>query len=110
MTIIISIRWEDHRGFSRHRWQQRDKKLVNAERAIGANSFVVTCERSSKNHACLVRFWAESQFSADMAHSKSPADQPEVEKDSIVAASRSDDAHEGIAAFADKRHPQLCGE
>jgi 2-(1,2-epoxy-1,2-dihydrophenyl)acetyl-CoA isomerase len=33
----------------------------------------------------------------------------EAEKESIVAASRSDDAQEGIAAFVAKRRPQLHG-
>jgi 2-(1,2-epoxy-1,2-dihydrophenyl)acetyl-CoA isomerase len=36
-------------------------------------------------------------------------DQLEAEKDSIVAASRTDDAQEGIAAFVGKRHPQFRG-
>jgi enoyl-CoA hydratase/carnithine racemase len=31
-------------------------------------------------------------------------------KDSIVAASRRDDAQEGITAFAEKRRPQFCSE
>ncbi|MDP1585193.1 MAG: enoyl-CoA hydratase-related protein [Bradyrhizobium sp.] len=37
------------------------------------------------------------------------SDQLEAEKDSIVAASRSDDAKEGIAAFVAKRRPQFRG-
>src|SRR5712671_7290899 len=38
------------------------------------------------------------------------SDQLEAEKESIVAASRSDDAREGIAAFVAKRRPQFRGE
>jgi 2-(1,2-epoxy-1,2-dihydrophenyl)acetyl-CoA isomerase len=38
------------------------------------------------------------------------SDQLEAEKESIVAASRSDDAREGIAAFIGKRRPQFRGE
>jgi 2-(1,2-epoxy-1,2-dihydrophenyl)acetyl-CoA isomerase len=38
------------------------------------------------------------------------SDQLEAEKESIVAASRSDDAREGIAAFVGKRRPQFRGE
>jgi 2-(1,2-epoxy-1,2-dihydrophenyl)acetyl-CoA isomerase len=37
------------------------------------------------------------------------SDQLDAEKESIVAASRSDDAQEGIAAFVAKRHPQFRG-
>jgi 2-(1,2-epoxy-1,2-dihydrophenyl)acetyl-CoA isomerase len=37
------------------------------------------------------------------------SDQLEAEKESIVAASRSDDAQEGIAAFVAKRRPQFRG-
>jgi 2-(1,2-epoxy-1,2-dihydrophenyl)acetyl-CoA isomerase len=37
------------------------------------------------------------------------ADQLEAEKDSIVGASSTDDAQEGIAAFVAKRHPQFRG-
>jgi 2-(1,2-epoxy-1,2-dihydrophenyl)acetyl-CoA isomerase len=37
-------------------------------------------------------------------------DQLEAEKDSIIRASRTDDAREGIAAFAAKRRPQFSGE
>jgi len=37
-------------------------------------------------------------------------DQVEAEKQSIVAASRTDDAREGITAFAAKRRPQFRGE
>jgi 2-(1,2-epoxy-1,2-dihydrophenyl)acetyl-CoA isomerase len=37
------------------------------------------------------------------------SDQLEAEKDSIVAASRTDDAQEGIAAFIAKRRPQFRG-
>jgi 2-(1,2-epoxy-1,2-dihydrophenyl)acetyl-CoA isomerase len=37
------------------------------------------------------------------------SDQLEAEKESIVAASRSDDAREGIAAFVAKRRPQFRG-
>ncbi|MGA3311303.1 MAG: enoyl-CoA hydratase-related protein [Xanthobacteraceae bacterium] len=37
------------------------------------------------------------------------SDQLEAEKESIIAASRSDDAHEGIAAFIAKRRPQFRG-
>jgi 2-(1,2-epoxy-1,2-dihydrophenyl)acetyl-CoA isomerase len=37
------------------------------------------------------------------------SDQLDAEKDSIVQASRSDDAQEGIAAFAHKRHPTFLG-
>jgi 2-(1,2-epoxy-1,2-dihydrophenyl)acetyl-CoA isomerase len=38
------------------------------------------------------------------------ADQLTAEKDSLVAASATDDAQEGIAAFAAKRRPQFKGE
>lgn len=38
------------------------------------------------------------------------SDQLEAEKDSIIAASRSDDAQEGIAAFVAKRRPQFRGQ
>lgn len=38
------------------------------------------------------------------------SDQLEAEKQSIVAASRSDDAKEGIAAFVAKRRPQFRGD
>src|ERR1700688_2843702 len=38
------------------------------------------------------------------------ADQLDTEKESIVAASRSDDAQEGIAAFVAKRRPQFRGQ
>ncbi len=38
------------------------------------------------------------------------SDQLEAEKESIVAASRSNDAREGIAAFVAKRRPQFRGE
>jgi 2-(1,2-epoxy-1,2-dihydrophenyl)acetyl-CoA isomerase len=38
------------------------------------------------------------------------SDQLEAEKQSIVVASRSDDAQEGIAAFVAKRRPQFRGE
>ena len=37
------------------------------------------------------------------------SDQLEAEKELIIAASRSDDAHEGIAAFIAKRRPQFRG-
>ena len=37
-------------------------------------------------------------------------DQLKVEKESIIHASRTDDAREGIAAFAAKRRPQFLGE
>jgi 2-(1,2-epoxy-1,2-dihydrophenyl)acetyl-CoA isomerase len=37
------------------------------------------------------------------------SDQLTTEKDSIVAASRTDDAQEGIAAFVAKRRPQFRG-
>jgi 2-(1,2-epoxy-1,2-dihydrophenyl)acetyl-CoA isomerase len=37
------------------------------------------------------------------------SDQLQAEKESIVAASRSDDAQEGIAAFVAKRRPQFRG-
>lgn len=37
------------------------------------------------------------------------SDQLDAEKDSIVAASRSDDAHEGITAFVAKRRPRFRG-
>ena len=37
------------------------------------------------------------------------SDQLDAEKDSIVAASRTDDAQEGIAAFIAKRRPQFVG-
>jgi 2-(1,2-epoxy-1,2-dihydrophenyl)acetyl-CoA isomerase len=37
------------------------------------------------------------------------SDQLNAEKESIVAASRSDDAGEGIAAFMAKRRPKFCG-
>jgi 2-(1,2-epoxy-1,2-dihydrophenyl)acetyl-CoA isomerase len=37
------------------------------------------------------------------------ADQLTAEKDSIVAASMTDDAQEGIAAFVAKRRPQFRG-
>jgi len=38
------------------------------------------------------------------------SDQLEAEKESIVAASRTDDAQEGIAAFVAKRRPQFRGD
>jgi 2-(1,2-epoxy-1,2-dihydrophenyl)acetyl-CoA isomerase len=38
------------------------------------------------------------------------SDQLEAEKQSIIAASRSDDAQEGIAAFVAKRRPQFRGK
>jgi 2-(1,2-epoxy-1,2-dihydrophenyl)acetyl-CoA isomerase len=37
------------------------------------------------------------------------SDQLDAEKDSIVAASRSDDAQEGITAFVTKRRPRFRG-
>jgi 2-(1,2-epoxy-1,2-dihydrophenyl)acetyl-CoA isomerase len=38
------------------------------------------------------------------------SDQLEAEKESIIIASRSDDAQEGIAAFVAKRRPQFRGQ
>jgi 2-(1,2-epoxy-1,2-dihydrophenyl)acetyl-CoA isomerase len=38
------------------------------------------------------------------------SDQLEIEKESIIATSRSDDAKEGIAAFVAKRRPQFHGD
>jgi 2-(1,2-epoxy-1,2-dihydrophenyl)acetyl-CoA isomerase len=38
------------------------------------------------------------------------SDQLDAEKESLVAASRSDDAQEGIAAFVAKRRPQFRGQ
>ena len=37
------------------------------------------------------------------------SDQLDAEKEALIAASRSDDAKEGIAAFVGKRRPQFCG-
>ena len=37
------------------------------------------------------------------------SDQLDAEKESLIAASRSDDAQEGIAAFAAKRRPLFRG-